>query len=65
MNYKTVGKFLTDLKKEFGGEDDKRMKVTELKIKQGSKTIEKFVQEFKRTARGSRHKVRLLVEEFK
>ena len=39
-----VGEFLSDLKKEFNGGDDEMMKVAELKkVKQESKTIEKFV----------------------
>jgi len=52
-----VGEFLTDIKKEFGRGDEKTIKVTELKrLEQGEKTIEKFVQEFKRAAKGSRCK---------
>jgi len=35
------------------------------KVDQGSRTIEEFVWEFKRVARDSRYKGRLLVEEFK
>jgi len=31
LKYKTVGEFLTDIKKEFGGGDKKLMKVVELK----------------------------------
>ena len=34
-------------------------------MEQEGKTIEKFMQEFRRVARGSRYKGRLLVEEFK
>ena len=34
-------------------------------LKQGSKTIEEFVQEFRRAARESRYEERPLVEEFK
>ena len=38
------GSFLSDLKKEFGREDDKIMKVAKLKkVEQESKTIEEFV----------------------
>ena len=54
------------MKEEFSSGDDKMMKVTELKkIEQGSKTMEEFVQEFRRVARESRYKKRLLVEKFK
>jgi len=35
------------------------------KIEQGGRTMEEFVQEFKRVARGSRYEGRPLVEEFK
>ena len=35
------------------------------KVEQGSRTIEEFVQEFRRIARDSRYKGKLLVEEFK
>ena len=34
-------------------------------MKQGGRTIEEFVQEFKRVARGSRYERRPLIEEFK
>ena len=64
--FKLVGKFLLGLKREFGREDKKAVKVVELKkIKQGGKTMEEFVQKFRRTARGSKYKGRVLVEEFK
>ena len=44
MSYAIIGEFLLDLKKEFGGGDNKTMKVAELKkMEQGEKTIEKFV----------------------
>jgi len=44
LNYRVVGNFLADLKKEFGGEDDETMNIAELKkIKQGNKMIEEFV----------------------
>ena len=42
------------------------MKTTELrKLEQGGRTMEEFVQEFKRATRESGYKERLLVEEFK
>ena len=45
LKYAIVEKFLINLKKEFDKEDDKIMKVTELKkVKQGSITMEKFMQ---------------------
>ena len=66
LEYKTVGEFLIDIKKEFGEEDKKLVKVMELKkVEQGGKTMEEFVQEFQRAARGSRYEERPLMEEFK
>jgi len=66
MEYKTVEEFLTSLKKEFGGEEEELVKAAELrKLEQGGRTMEKFVQEFKRAVRGSGYEGRLLVEEFK
>jgi len=66
LEYTTVGEFLADLKKEFDGENNKIIKVAELKrIEQESKTTEEFVQEFKMAAKKSRYDERPLVEEFK
>jgi len=63
LEYVIIGKFLTDLKKEFGEEDNKIMKVAELKkIEQGSKIIDDFVQKFKKVAGESGYKERLLIE---
>jgi len=66
LEYIMVGKFLVDIKRELGGENDKTMKVVELKkVEQENRMIEEFVQEFRRIARGSEYEVRLLVKEFK
>ena len=66
LEYKMAEEFLTSLKKKFSGGEEELVKVVELrKLEQGKKTMEKFVQEFKRAARGSGYKGRLLVEEFK
>ena len=57
---------MIDIRKEFGGGDKELVKVVELKrLEQESKTMEEFVQKFKRVARESGYKERLLVEEFK
>jgi len=62
LEFETVEEFLTEIKKEFGGEEES-VKAAELrKLEQGVRTIEEFVQEFKRAARGSGYKGRLLVE---
>ena len=51
---------------EFGGGDDKTIKIAELKkIEQGEKIIEEFVQELRRVAKESGYERRLLVKEFK
>ena len=66
MEYETVEEFLTNLKKEFGRGEEELVKVAELrKLEQGGRTMEEFVQEFKRTVRESGYKGRPLVEEFK
>ena len=66
IKYETAEEFLISLKKEFGGEEDDVVKAAELrKIEQGGKTMEEFMQEFKRAARGSGYKGRLLMEKFK
>ena len=64
--YKLVEEFLTILKKEFGRGEEESVKAAELKkLEQGGRTMEEFVQEFKRAARGSGYEGRPLIEEFK
>ena len=66
LEYETVGKFLPNIKKEFGERDEEIVKVAKLKrIEQGGEMIEKFVQEFKRAARDSVYEICPLIEEFK
>jgi len=66
MEYETAEEFFTDLRKEFGGGEEESVKAAELRrMEQGGKTMEEYVQEFKRAARGSGYEGRLLVEEFK
>jgi len=66
MEYKTAEEFLTTLKKEFGGGEEEAVKAAELrKLEQGGRTMEEFVQEFKRAVRGSGYEGRPLIEEFK
>ena len=44
LEYEIAGEFLADIKKEFGEEDEKTVKVAELKrLEQEEKTIEEFV----------------------
>jgi len=66
VEYETAEEFLTSLKKEFGGGEEESVKAAELrKLEQGGRTMEEFIQEFKRAARGSGYEGRPLVEEFK
>ena len=66
LEFETVGEFLAEIKKEFGGEEEESVKVAELrKLEQEGRTMEEFVQEFKRAARGSGYEGRPLVKEFK
>ena len=66
VEFESVEEFLTCLKKEIGGGEEESVKAAELrKLEQGGKTMEEFVQEFKRAARESGYEGRLLVEEFK
>ena len=66
IEYETAEEFLTSLKKEFREEEEESVKAVELrKLEQGGKTMEEFVQEFKRAARDSRYEGRPLIEEFK
>jgi len=66
VEYKLTEEFLVSLKKEFGGGEEELMKAAELrKLEQEGRTMEEFVQEFKRAARESGYKGRPLVEEFK
>ena len=66
IEYESVEEFFTILKREFGAGEEESVKAAELrKIEQGGRTMEEFVQEFKRAARGSGYEGRPLVEEFK
>ena len=58
--------FCQILKEEFGRDNNTTMKVVELKkVKQGSETMEEFMQEFRRVAKESGYEKRSLIEEFK
>jgi len=66
IEFESIGEFLAEVRREFGGGDEESVKVAELKkIEQGGRTMEEFVQDFKRTARESGYEERPLVEEFK
>jgi len=66
MEYEIAEEFLMTLKKEFSGGEEESVKAAELrKMEQGGRTMEEFIQEFKRAARGSGYEGRPLMEEFK
>ena len=66
LEFETVGEFLIEIKKEFGGGEEESVKAAELrKLEQERRTIKEFVQEFKKVVRESGYKGRPLVEEFK
>jgi len=66
MEYETMEEFFTNLRKEFDGGEEESVKAAELRrMEQGGKTMEEYMQKFKRAARGSGYEGRPLVEEFK
>jgi len=66
IEYKTAEEFFTNLRKEFGRGEEELVKAAELrKLEQGGRTMEEFVQEFKRAARGSGYEGQPSIEEFK
>jgi len=66
LEYEAIKEFLADIKKELGGGNKESVKVLELqRLEQKSKTMEEFIQEFRRAARGSGYEGRSLIEEFK
>jgi len=61
LEYEIAGEFLADIKKEFGGEDEETVKVAELKrLEQREKTIEEFIQKFRRATKGSSYELKPL-----
>ena len=63
LEFVIVEEFFVNSKKEFSSKNNKTMKVVELKkLEQRSKTIEKFVQKFRRATKRSRYKKSLLRE---
>ena len=66
LEFETVGKFLAEIKKKFGGGEEELVKAVELrKLEQGGRMMEEFVQEFKKAVRESGYEGQPLVEEFK
>jgi len=66
VEFGSAEKCLLKLKKEFDRGDEELVKVAELKnIEKGERIMQEFVQEFRKVARESEYKERVLVEEFK
>ena len=66
VEYESAEEFLMGLRKEFGEGEEELVKAAELrKLDQGGRTMEEFVQEFKRAAHRSGYEGGPLVEEFK
>jgi len=62
----TVEELFMKIRQEFGEFNEESKKVDELRaLEQGGKTVDEYVQEFRRAARGSGYEGRALVEEFK
>jgi len=61
-----VGEFLANLKQKFRNGNNELVKITKLKkVEQELKTIEEFVQKFRRVIRRSSFEERLLIKKFK
>ena len=66
VEYESVEEFLVEIKKEFRGGDKESQKIAELKrIEQRGRTMEEFVQDFKRVVKGSGYEGHPLIEKFK
>ena len=66
IEFESAGKFLAEIRKEFGGGDKELVKVAELKkIEQEGRTMEESVQDFKKTARSSSYEECPPIKEFK
>jgi len=62
----SVEQLFTKIKNNFGETSEEERKIEQLRtIEQGGRTCNKYVQEFKKVARGSGYKRRPLIKEFK
>jgi len=63
---KLAEQLFTKIRNDFGETSEEKKKIEQLRtIEQGGRTCDKYVQEFKKVARGSGYKGRPLIEEFK
>jgi len=62
----SVEQLFTKIRNDFGETSEEERKIEQLRtIEQGGRTCNKYVQEFKKTARGSSYEGRPLIKEFK
>ena len=63
---KSVKQLFTKIRNNFGETSEEERKIEQLRtIEQGGRTYDKYVQEFKKVARGSSYERRPLIKEFK
>jgi len=66
LEVESVEQLFTKIRNNFGKTSEEERKIEQLRtIEQGGRTCNKYVQEFKKVARGSGYKGRPLIEEFK
>jgi len=62
----SVEQLFTKIRNDFGEISEEKRKIEQLRtIEQGGRTCDKYVQEFKKVARGSSYEGRPLIKEFK
>jgi len=62
----SVKQLFTKIRNDFGETSEEERKIEQLRmIEQGGRTYDKYVQEFKKVARGSGYERKPLIEEFK
>ena len=66
LEVELVEQLFTKIRNNFGETQEEERKIEQLRtIEQGGRTYDKYVQEFKKVARGSGYEGRPLIEEFK
>ena len=66
LEMESVEQLFTKIRNDFGKMSEEERKIEQLRtIEQGGRTCDKYVQEFKKVARGSSYVRRSLIEEFK
>jgi len=66
LEVESAEQLFTKIRNDFGETSEEERKIEQLRtIKQGARTCNKYVQEFKKVTRGSSYERRPLIEEFK